>query len=41
MFLFIGDTPLMCAAMVGKLEVVEILISKGAKVNDKNEYGKF
>lgn len=36
----IGNTPLMCAIIADNLDIVELLVLKGADVNTQNESGK-
>ncbi len=41
MFIFIGSTPLMYAAVGGNLDIVELFLNKGADIKAKNNDGKF
>ncbi len=41
MFIFIGYTPLMAAAVGGNLDLVKLFLNKDADVNAKDNEGKF
>ncbi len=41
MFIFIGWTPLMYAAEGGSLDIVKLLLNKGADIKAKDNDGKF